>query len=71
MSTKSKHNTNTKEEENTMASIAKPNTRAFILNPDKVDKFMQNCGSSQMIMDRFYAHKPNAGVVTPLKGKNV
>ena len=37
-----KYDKNTKEEENTMASIAKPNTRAFILSPDKVGKFTQN-----------------------------
>ena len=62
---------NTKEEEETMASIAKPNTRAFMLREDKVDQFMKKAGSSKKVMDRFYAHKPKDGVVTPLKGKNV
>lgn len=66
-----KYDKNTKEEENTMASIAKPNTRAFILSPDKVGKFTQNSSVAKKVMDRFYAHKPKDGVVTPLKGKNV
>lgn len=65
------NNENTKEEEDTMTSISKPNTRAFMLKPDKVDKFMEKNSGSKVVMDRFYAHRPKDGVVTPLKGKNV
>lgn len=71
MSKKQNKDKNTKEEEETMASIAKPNTRAFMLKTDKVNQFMQGSSVSKKVMDRFYAHKPKDGVVTPLKGKNV
>lgn len=53
-----------------MIVISKPNTRAFILKSDKVDKFMKKKSDSKVVMDRFYAHKPKDGVVTPLKGKD-
>lgn len=65
------NNKNTKKEEEAMASIAKPNTRAFMLKTEKVTQFMQENSASKKVMDRFYAHKPKDGVVTPLKGKNV
>ena len=71
MSKERNKNQYTKEEEEAMASIAKPNTRAFKLRTEKVNQFMQGNSGSKKAMDRFYAHKPKDGVVTPLKGKNV
>ncbi len=71
MSEEQYKNQNTKEEEGTMASITKPNTRAFMLKEDKVNQFMQKSSGSKKVMDRFYAHKPKDGVVTPLKRKDV
>lgn len=53
-----------------MAAVAKPSTRAFRLRPDKVDQFVKQNGSFKKTMDRFQAHKPKIGVITPSKGKN-
>lgn len=64
----SKH---TKDKEGIMAAVAKPNTRAFRLSPDKVDQFVKRGSSCGRTMERFQAHKPKNGVVTPSKGKNV
>ena len=57
------------KEEDTMA-VAKPNTRAFRLRSDKVDQFMKRDDSFARTMERFQAHKPKKGVVTPSKGKH-
>lgn len=53
-----------------MAAVAKPNTRAFRLSPDKVEQFVNRSSSCGRIMERFQAHKPKSGVVTPSKGKH-
>ena len=58
------------ERDDIMASVTKPNTRAFRLRPDKVDQFLEKKGSFDKIMERFQAHKPKKGVVTPSKGKH-
>lgn len=58
------------KEEDVMAAIAKPSTRAFRLRPDKVDQFVEKNGSFARTMERFQAHKPKNGVVTPSKGKH-
>lgn len=60
----------TNEEEGIMAAVAKPNTRAFMLKADKVEQFVKRNDASQRAMERFRAHKPKSGVVTPLKGNN-
>lgn len=60
---------NTKEEEGIMVA-AKPNTRAFMLNAEKVEQFLKKNDASQKALERFRAHKPKDGVITPLKGKN-
>ena len=57
------------KEEGTMA-VAKPNTRAFRLRADKVDQFVKRNDSFAKTMERFQAHKPKKGVVTPSKGKH-
>lgn len=54
-----------------MAMIAKPNNRAFVLESDKVEQFVKKNDKSKKAMERFYAHSPKEGVVTPMKGKNV
>lgn len=61
---------NTKEEEGIMAAVAKPNTRAFVLRADKVDQFVKKNDASRKAVERFHAHRPKDGVVTPLKGKD-
>ncbi|WP_156111847.1 hypothetical protein [Eubacterium sp. ER2] len=53
-----------------MAAVAKPNTRAFRLRPDKVDQFVKRNGSFDKAMERFQAHRPKNGVETPSKGKH-
>lgn len=53
-----------------MAAVTKPNTRAFRLRPDKVSQFVGEKSSLNKVMERFQAHKPKNGVVTPSKGKN-
>lgn len=53
-----------------MAVVAKPNTRAFVLRADMVDKFVKRNDAAKKATDRFHAHKPKDGVSTPLKGKN-
>lgn len=53
-----------------MAAVTKPSTRAFRLRPDKVDQFIGKNGSFARTMERFQAHKPKSGVVTPSKGKH-
>lgn len=58
-----------KEEEGIMA-VAKPNTRAFMLRADKVDQFVKKNDASEKAMERFRAHKPKNGVITPAKGRN-
>lgn len=60
-----------RERDDTMASIAKPNNRAFTLKSEKVSQFLCKNGSSKKTLERFFAHKPKDGVVTPLKGKDV
>lgn len=60
----------TNEGDDIMASIAKPNTRAFRLRSDKVEQFLEKSSSVDKVMGRFQAHKPKNGVVTPSKGKN-
>lgn len=58
--------------DDTMASIAKPCNSAFTLKSDKVEQFLQRKNCSEKTMDRFFAHKPKEGVVTPFKkGKDV
>lgn len=69
-SKKDRHGCN-KEEEGIMSTVAKPNTRAFVLKTDKVDQFVKKEGVSDKVMERFHAHKPRYGVITPLKGKDV
>ena len=71
MSTKFNDDEKTKEEEGIMAAVAKPNTRAFMLKPDKVGQFVKKNDVSKRTMDRFHAHKPKDGVTTPLKKKDV
>ena len=56
--------------EGIMAAVAKPNTRAFRLRPDKVDQFVKRNGSFDKAMERFQAHRPKNGVETPSKGKH-
>ncbi len=58
------------KEEGIMAAVAKPNTRAFRLRPDKVDQFVKRNGSFDKAMERFQAHRPKNGVETPSKGKH-
>ena len=58
------------KEEYVMAAVAKPSTRAFRLRPDKVDQFIEKNDSFAKTMERFQAHKPKNGVVTPSKGKH-
>lgn len=55
------------EEESKMATIAKPSTPAFMLRTDKVDEFLERKNTSEKVLERFYAHKPKAGVKTPFK----
>lgn len=71
MSKEPKKKKRTKEEEGIMATVAKPNTRAFVLRADKVDQFVKRNDASKRAAERFHAHKPKNGVSTPLKGKNV
>lgn len=52
-------------------AVAKPNTRAFALREDKVEQFMKKNDASKKTLERFRAHKPKNGVVTPTKGRNV
>lgn len=59
------------EEEEGIMAVAKPNTRAFMLRADKVDQFVKKNDASRKAMERFNAHKPKDGVVTPTKGRNV
>ena len=59
----------TKEEEGIMATVAKPNTRAFVLSADKVEQFVKRNNASQRATERFHAHRPKDGVSTPLKGR--
>lgn len=54
-----------------MATLAKPNNRAFTLEAEKVDQFLAKKSGADKVMERFFAHKPKNGVKTPLKGKNV
>lgn len=42
-----------------------------MIKTDKVNQFMQGNSGSKKVMDRFYAHKPKDGVVTPLKGNKI
>lgn len=65
------HGKKDNKEEGIMAAVAKPNTRAFRLSPDKVDQFVKRNDSLNKTMERFQAHKPKSGVVTPSKGKHV
>lgn len=54
--------------EDTMASIAKPTTHAFVLDRNKADRFLsQKSGGAAKALERFFAHQPKDGVVTPLK----
>lgn len=59
------------EGDDVMASVAKPNNRAFTLKSNKVNQFLKKKGGADKVMDRFFAHKPKNGVRTPLKGKDV
>ena len=52
-------------------AVAKPNTRAFTIREDKVEQFMKKNNASKKTLERFRAHKPKNGVVTPTKGRNV
>lgn len=54
-----------------MATLAKPNNRAFTLETGKVDQFLAKKSGADKVMKRFFAHKPKNGVKTPLKGKDV
>ena len=58
-----------KKEEGIMAVVAKPNTRAFVLDASKVDQFVKRNDASKRATERFRAHKPKDGVITPLKGR--
>lgn len=59
------------EEESKMATIAKPSTPAFMLRADKMDEFLKRKNTSEKVLERFYAHKPKAGVKTPFKENDV
>ncbi len=62
----------TKENDDTMASIAKLSNRAFLLKSDKIELFLSKDSGSDKVMRRFFAYRPKDGVTTPLKkGKNV
>ena len=61
----------TKEGDENMTTVAKPNNRAFTSKTEKVDQFLTKKGDADKVMNRFFAHKPKSGVKTPLKGKNV
>ena len=61
----------TKDKEGNTMAVAKPNTRAFTLREDKVEQFMKKNDTSKKTLERFRAHKPKNGVVTPTKGRNV
>lgn len=65
-----KENKNTKEDEN-MASIAKPSTRAFTLNAEKRDVFLKKSDNARIASERFEKHKPKVGVRTPHKESSV
>lgn len=61
------------KEEDKMAVVAKPSTRAFRLRLEKVDQFMAGSNSSfERTMKRFQAHKPKNvnDVSVSSKGKN-
>lgn len=58
------------ERDEIMTPIAKPSTRVFRVSPDKVDQFVKRGSSCGKTMERFRAHKPKSGVVTPSKGKH-
>jgi hypothetical protein len=69
--TNSKDKNFTKEGDDDMTTVAKPNNRAFTLKTEKVDQFLTKKGDTDKVMNRFFAHKPKKGVKTPLKGKDV
>lgn len=51
-----------------MASIAKPATSAFVLDRKKADSFIsQHSNGAKKALDRFFAHQPKDGIVTPQK----
>ena len=58
--------------EKTMATIAKPTNKAFIVDPEKTDVFLkQKNSSAKKTLERFYAHQPAKDTTTPYKGKRV
>lgn len=54
-----------------MATIVKTSTPAFMLRADKMDEFLKRKNTSEKVLERFYAHKPKAGVKTPFKENDV
>ena len=61
----------TKDKEGDTMAVAKPNTRAFTIREDKVEQLTKKNNASKKTLERFRAHKPKNGVVTPTKGRNV
>lgn len=59
------------EEESKMATIVKTSMPAFMLRVDKMDEFLKRKNTSEKVLERFYAHKPKAGVKTPFKENDV
>lgn len=42
--------------------------RAFVLDPEKVDDFLsQSKHDAKKVLERFYAHQPEEGVIVPHK----
>lgn len=51
-----------------MSATAKPRTGAFILQAEKSDKFFaQKENRSDKAINRFMAHRPKNGIVSPFK----
>ena len=58
----------TKERDDTMAAITKPNNGAFVLNGSKVKEFFERkTNTSSDALKRFENRKPKDGIVTPFK----
>lgn len=74
MTDNSKKNVSTTEEkdkEEGIMAVAKPSTRAFMLNSEKIGQFVKKNDASEKALKRFRAHKPKNGVSAPFKEKNV
>lgn len=61
----------TDDKEEGIMAVAKPSTRAFMLNSEKVGQFVKKNDASEKALKRFRAHKPKNGVSAPFKEKNV